>query len=62
MSPCDCSPRCVLRAINPLKIRPARTTSPYVADLATRLAGYAALAHDPEAPIIAPDHRTQSGP
>lgn len=62
MSPCDCSPRCVLRAINPLKIRPARTTSPYVADLATRLAGYAALAHDPVAPIIAPDHWTHSEP
>ena len=61
---CDCSPMCVLRAINPLKIRATRTASPYVTELglAQRLAGYAVLANDPALRIAAADHWTHSEP
>ncbi len=67
--PCDCSPMCVLRATNPMRIRPTRTggktfasasayrkAEPGSADLAGRIVRYVVLAHDPAVPDVAADY------
>jgi hypothetical protein len=64
---------CVLRAANPLKVRPSRPPGrrfgPYGAgqqegedQLARRLTGYVVLAHDPAVPLIAADYWQHSLP
>ncbi len=74
--PCDCSPMCVLRARNPVRLRPSRAAgtgfgagSSYrvgpVGDadhLARRLAEYVVLSHDPAVPLVAADYWQHSQP
>ncbi len=73
-SPCDCTPMCVLRTTNPMKVRRTRTCGPTFtaasvyrrsaegADLATRLTEYAVLVSDPAVPQIAADYWLHSEP
>ncbi|MBV1849426.1 glycosyltransferase [Catellatospora tritici] len=67
--PCDCTPMCVLRTTNPMKIRATRVPEPSYAeasvyraadpegdDLAKRLTRYVVLAHDPAVRDVAADY------
>ncbi|MER7166859.1 galactosyltransferase-related protein [Micromonospora sp. NPDC000207] len=73
--PCDCTPMCVLRSENPLRIRRTRADDASYAehsvyrpsgtgggDLATRLTEYAVLAHDPSVRDVAADYWLHSRP
>jgi hypothetical protein len=66
---------CVIRATNPMKIRPTRTGGPTFAaasvyragepaheELARRLARYTVLGHDPAVPMVAADYWRHSSP
>ena len=64
---------CMLRATNPMKVRPTRRTirrrlrptvcgEPTIDELAGRLAGYVVLAHDPAVPAVAADYWQHSAP
>jgi len=73
--PCDCSPMCVLRATNPMRVRATRSgdstfavasaylrAEPDGLGLARRVAGYTVLAHDPAVPMVAADYWIHSEP
>lgn len=66
---CDCTPMCLLRTGNPMKVRPDRPDHtagsayrPGGAGLAERLTDYAVLANDPAVRVVAADYWLHSEP